>query len=83
MDHALRRRLEPQEAQLADAVAAPPRGEIAFLENADVDRRDRPRGPVLPLAHRLRAGEAGGGPAGVVWGGGGGHEASLLRSAIV
>jgi hypothetical protein len=57
VNHALRRRLEPQQPQLADAVAAPPRGEAAFVEHAHVDRRDRPRGPVLPLPHGLCLGD--------------------------
>src|SRR5690606_37914460 len=68
--HALRRRLEPQQAELADAVAAPPRREGALVEHADVDRRDRPRGPVLPRPHRFGPGKAGGRPTGVVGGGG-------------
>src|SRR5690606_13701982 len=57
--------------------------EAVGIEHAHVDRRDRPRRPLLPLAHRLAAREAGGSPRGIVGGGWDGvHKRNLPPSSF-
>src|SRR5690606_37978375 len=79
VNDALGRRFEPQQPQLADTMAAPPRGERVLVEHADVDRRDRVRRPFLPRPYRLGPGEPGRAPAHVVGGWSNLHEGNLTR----
>ncbi len=59
MDDPLRRGMELEQAQLADTMAVPARGEAIGLEDGDVDRGNGARRPVLPLADRIALLEAG------------------------